>query len=74
MDQYGTILNAASSWEIRFSLQHEEGTFGGTTGPMPVYESPYDYEWNDVWPDYGFSRGYSRGAYYYGSGAGTLTP
>jgi hypothetical protein len=74
VEQYGTLLNAASSLEIRFTLQHAEGTFGGTTGSMPVTELPYYYEWNDVWPDYGFSRGYDQRDEYWVSGGGTLTP
>ncbi len=74
VNQSGTFLDAASSLEIGFVLRHDAGVFGGTTGPIPVYGYPFNYEWNYEYPDWGFDRGYNRGEEFFGYGYGELTP
>ena len=69
----GTHLDAASSFEIRFVLKHDAGTFGGTTGSIPIYSWPFNYEGDYEFPD-GFYRYYDRGENFHGTSAGTLTP
>jgi hypothetical protein len=73
-ERLGTLLDASSAIEIRFLLDHAAGTFGGTTGPIPVVQYPYNYEWNYEYPDYGFYRGYDRGDQFSGYSYGILTP
>ncbi len=73
-NEYGQFLNAISSFEIRLVMEHAAGVFGGTTGPIPVSRDPFDYQWDNVWADYGFSRGFQRGESFYGSSSGNLTP
>jgi hypothetical protein len=72
-NHYGSYLNAASSFEVRFVLKHDAGTFGGTTGSNPIYTYPFNYEWDYEYFD-GFQRGYSRGEEFFGSNSGSLTP
>jgi hypothetical protein len=41
---------------------------------LSLYRYPYGYEWNYVYPDWGYDRGYGRGTQTYGSSSGYLTP
>jgi hypothetical protein len=70
---YGSHLNATSSFEIRLVLKHDAGTFGGTTGSIPLFSYPFDYEENYEYSD-GFYHYYNRGEEFYGTSSGTLTP
>lgn len=42
VNQFGTFLDAASSYEIQFTLEHDAGVFGGAIGPIPIFSYPFN--------------------------------